>query len=333
MEEEKIVNGDEQPSAAENSASQIESPTNEAEKELDEKIKQTIGIHNLPSSEEKSEEEKANDEKDASDPNQKKEDVPEKKEEEKTEVQTEETPGEEVQAGEQPKKLDRRIAKLFLNNKLLRGEDDIPDFNKVALAIQKYPVGEKMKALKNLLAENKALRAGGEVPQGKDPWNQREEVVDLSEEDHEALIEAEADQRLQSMQSEIAEREWSEDLIKELEAHPEIDERSKSYNPRIATAVEKLALPYGIDGPRGMKTSEAYALVMDSIKTAGEKAAKDEKNKSELKKQSVLSGAVNASTDNVESKDLTWEEVARIQKEDPDRYMKMVREGKLPKSE
>lgn len=322
MEEEKIAtDGGAQPSA--NTAPDTTSNESSTEKtdEVEEKVRQTIGEHNLAALEEKGENAEENPE--AKNPEKKEQDVPEKKEGEETEVQTEETHGEEVQA-DQPKKLDRRIAKLFLNNKLLRGEDDIPDFNKVALEIQRYPVEEKLKALKNLLAENKALRGEEkESPKGNAPWNRREETVDLSEEDHEAIVEAEADQRYQSMQSEIAEREWQEDLIKTVDAHPELDERKKEYNPRLATAVENLVM-------KGMKTSEALSLVTESISSASEKAAKDEKVRSELKKQSALSGAVGASTDNVEPKTLTWEEVARIQKEEPDRYMQMVREGKLP---
>jgi hypothetical protein len=150
--------------------------------------------------------------------------------------------------------------------------------------------------------------------------------VDLSEEDHQAIVEAEVENRLQQMQGEIQEREWKDDLVKTVEAHPELNERKNEYNPKIATAVEKLAM-------KGMKVSEALALVTESISTA--KA--DDKKKAEIEKQKLLGGAVSASHDTVESKGrLTWEELAKKQEADPnfvnsEEYMKLVKDGKLPK--
>jgi len=275
---------------------------------VDEKIKQVIGEHNLPAPEET--EEKPEDKKGATDPNKKEEEVPEKKEGEEFDGKTEEA-SEEFE-GPQPEKLDRRIAKLYLQARLLRGEEgDAPDLEEVAREIQRYPFGEKKKALHKLLAEVKNLREGGNNDEGS---------VDLSEEDHEAIVEAEANRRLAEMRGEIEQREWAEDLVKTVEAHPELDERKQEYNVKLATAVENLV-------KRGMKTSEAYKLVTDSISVAKEEKKKDD----EIEKQKALSGAVSASTDHVETqKKLTWDELAEIQAKDPARYMEIMRSGELP---
>jgi len=276
--------------------------------QVDEKIKQVMGEHNLPAPEETKE--NPDDKKDATNPDKKEEEVPEKKEGENSEDKTEETSQESDEP--QPERLDRRIAKLYLQARLLRGEEgEMPDFEQVAREIQRYPVGEKKKALHRLLAEVKNLREGG---------NNDESSVDLSEEDHEAIVEAEANRRLAEMRGEIEQREWAEDLVKTVDAHPELDERKQEYNVKLATAVENLV-------KRGMKTSEAYKLVTDSISVAKEEKKQDD----EIEKQKALSGAVSASTDHVETqKKLTWEELAEIQAKDPARYMEIMRSGELP---
>jgi len=282
------------------------------------------------------------------------EDFEEKKEAEKTETEKTETekeekvPEKDVESPEeapvQPGRLDRRIAKLYISNRLLQGEEgDLPDLEQVALEIQKYPLEEKTKALHRLLAENKAVRSGGVK---KDqaahkfpnfPWNRddSQETVDLSEEDHEAIVEAEAERKMQEMQSEISDREFTEDLVKTLDAHPEINERNKKeYNPQIANAVEKLALPYGQDGPRGMRVSAAYKLVMDSIVAARGKEASEQKTDEEINKQRALSGAVSASNDSSNSsKKMTWVEFDKLRTSDPARYEKLLDEGYEPSEE
>lgn len=297
---------------------------------VDEKIKQVIGEQNLPAPEET--EEKPEDKKDATDPNKKEEEVPEKKEEDSESGKTEEES--QIQAPVLGR-LEKRIAKLYLSNLILQGkEDDLPNPEDIARSVQGFPPEEKKKALHKLLADQKALRSGtvGKAPTGleKFPWNRNnneDEIVDLSEEDHEALVEAEADQKLQEMQGEIGEREWQKDLVKSMEAHPEIDESKKEFNPKIYAAVEKLVLPHGENGQRGMRVSEAYKFVMDSISAAKEEKQQD----AEIEKQNALSGAINAGADNARpKKNLSWEEVAEIQANDPARYMQMVRDGELP---
>ena len=212
-------------------------------------------------------------------------------------------------------RLDRRIAKLYQSNRILKGEEGDVDIEQLLLEIKNYPLPDKKKALNNLLSEQRLLRTG-----------RNDGMVDLSEEDHDAIVEAEVENRLQSMQTEIQKREWSEDLVKTVDAHPELDERKNEYDARIATAVEKLA-------QKGMKVSEAYQLVTESISSAKATEEKD----AELNKQKILSGAVSASNESAENKGkLTWEELTKRQEADPnyinsEEYLKMAREGKLPK--
>ena len=303
-EEEKIAtDGGENPSA-EPVVNDSATPA-KVEDSVDEQVKEILG--DIPTVEET---EKPGEKPAASQPEEEKGN-PEKVVE-NTVVQQPENP--QNSSIDQPSRLERRIAKLYQSNRILRGEEGDVDIEQVIAEIKNYPLAEKTKALKNLLSEQRSLRTG-----------QNDGVVDLSEDDHAAIIEAEVDNRLQEMQGEIQAREWNEDLIKTVDAHPELNEQKNEYNPKIAIAVEKLA-------QKGMKVSEAYELVTDSISVAKNS---DEKS-AELGKQRLLSGAVPASNENVAPKGkLTWEELARRQEANPgyvnsEEYLKLAREGKLP---
>ena len=275
-------------------------PAPKEEESIDEKVKEILG--DIPTVEETEKPE----EKPATTPPEKQGEVLEKKIEEPVVEKQPDAP--QVL---QPSRLERRIAKLYQEVLILKGNDEDLDPDQILSEIKKYSLADKTKALRNLISERNTLRTG-----------KKDDTVDLSEEDHQAIVEAEVENRLQGMQAEIQEREWKDDLVKSVEAHPELDERRNEYNPKIAVAVEKLA-------QKGMKVSEAYQLVTESISSA----QADEKKEAEIKKQKALSGAVSATHDNVEPKGgLTWEDMARIQVEDPDRYMKIIKDGKLPEN-
>ena len=300
MPEEKFAtDGGVQPSA-EPKVVDVATPAKE-EEIIDEKVKEILG--DIPTVEEKTEKPE---EKPVATPPEKSGEVLEKKIEEPVVEKQPEAP-----QVPQPSKLERRIAKLYQEVLILKGNDGDIDPEQILAEIKKYSLADKTKALRNLISERYTLRGG-----------KADDVVDLSEEDHQAIVDAEVENRLQGMQAEIQEREWKDDLVKSVEAHPELDERRNEYNPKIAVAVEKLA-------QKGMKVSEAYQLVTESISSA----QADEKKEAEIKKQKALSGAVSATHDNVEPKGgLTWEDMARIQVEDPDRYMKIIKDGKLPEN-
>ena len=336
--------GGEQPSANQDSAESVSNNSTDSES-IDPRIKEIIGEENFSTPEETKE--KTDESPEAKQPEKKEEkQVPEKKEENpeaKPEGEPKET-SEQLEAVEQPKKLDRRIAKLFLSNKLLRGDDDDRSLEDVAQIIQGYPYTEKRNFLRKLLAENNSLRRGvhqqdnSQNKPGNFPWNNQseEDVVELSEEDHDALVEAEADQRFRDMQDEIEAEDKANDFMENIDSHPELDESKKEYNPRIAAAVEKLVRPEFIKSTgqliiHGMKLSDAYTLVTESLSAAADKEAKEQKANADLEKQAALSGAVSATTDHVEDKQLTWEKMAEIEKTNPELYKKMVKEGRLPK--
>lgn len=198
------------------------------------------------------------------------------KEEAKESVKEEVKPQEEqkpieapqpVQA--EPSRLDRRIAKLYNEVSLLNGEDSY-ETQAIIDQIKNFSKEDKKQALNNLLAQKSQLR-------GQDSYQ-------MAEEDTEALIEAEAEERLQQMQAEVYRREWDDDLVKTFEAHPELDEKHKDFNPSFTQAVEKLA-------SSGMKVSEAYNFVKESI----DNAVKEAKSQAMKDKQKALSGTVNIS--------------------------------------
>jgi hypothetical protein len=209
--------------------------------------------------------------------------------------------------------IDKRIAKLYQETQILQGSE-APEMTDILAAIEGYSFQDKEQALHRLLTERRTLR--GDTG-----------VAEMDVEDQEALIEAQVEERLQSMQAEIHEKERLDDLISMLEQHPELDERKPEYDKQLEQAVNTLY-------ERGMKVSEAYALVMKSIETAKEKQIQKEKNQAEISKQKALSGVVSA-TNNAPKNDkgMTWEQFDELRTTDPDRYTKLLKEGFRPEDE
>lgn len=200
--------------------------------------------------------------------------APEEKKEEvaepvKPEVK-EETP--ELKAPEikaEPEKvsrLDRRLAEKYAENLVLKGAA-IPSSEDIEAELASMNLEEKKNALRNLLDENRTIR--GQKPEP------------LSHEDEEAIIEAEVDRRYQQEQQAEFEKQFQEDLVATLSAHPELDSRTKSYNPKIEKAVHQIV-------QSGVLASEAYAIVSEAIQTAKE----DQRKADEIAAQQSMSGAV-----------------------------------------
>lgn len=201
--------------------------------------------------------------------------------------------------------IDKRIAKLYQETQVLQGKE-APEMEAIVESIRTGSFQEKRDALNRLLHERKLLRGG-----------QNDGVVEMSPEDREALIQAEADERFNAMQGEIQQREFDADLVKTLDDHPELKIDSKEFNPAITQAVEQLVL-------KGIKTSEAYALVTNSLSVAKGDAAKQAAESEEIKKQKALSGAVSASNDFAgKGKEMSWTEFDKLRTADPDRYEKL----------
>lgn len=232
-----------------------------------------------------------------------------------TETKVEEKPViEPIIAPRAPSDIDKRIAKLYQETQVLQGKD-APEMEAIIESIKTGSFQEKRDALNRLLHERKVLRGG-----------QNDGVVEMSAEDREALIDAQAEEKFQAMQGEIKQREFDEDLLKTMDEHPELKDDSKEFNPTLTQAVEQLVL-------RGMKTSEAYNLVTHSIALAQGETTKNE----EVRKQAALSGAVSASNDSTNTgKEMSWTEFDKLRTADPDRYEKLsekIAEGKWSPSD
>lgn len=163
-------------------------------------------------------------------------------------------------------RLDRRVAQKYAENLVLKGAES-PSAQAIEAELALMSVEEKKNALRNLLDENRSLR--GQQPEA------------LSHEDEEAIIEAEVERRHQIEQRKIAEREFQEDLVKTLAAHPELDNRTKFFNPKLEKAVAQIV-------ESGVPASEAYSIVMEAVNTAKAEA----KKYAELEAQKSMSGAV-----------------------------------------
>lgn len=201
--------------------------------------------------------------------------------------------------------IDKRIAKLYQETQVLQGKE-APELEAIVESIRTGSFQEKRDALNRLLHERKVLRGG-----------QNDGVVEMTPEDREALIQAEADERFNAMQGEILQKEFDDDLVKTLDEHPELKIDSKEFNPTLTQAVETLVLS-------GMKTSDAYALVTTSISAAKGETEKKAAEAEEIKKQKALSGAVSASNDFAgKGKEMSWTEFDKLRTADPDRYEKL----------
>lgn len=203
-------------------------------------------------------------------PEEKKEEAPAEPEkpEEKKEETLESQKAPEVKAEPEVKvsRLDRRLAEKYAENLVLRGES-IPSSEQIEAELASMNLEEKKNALRNLLDENRTMR--GQKPEA------------LSQEDEEAIIEAEVDRRYQEEQRAVQEKQFQEDLVATLSAHPELDSRTKDYNPKVEKAVHQIV-------QSGVLPSEAYAIVREAIQTAKEEARKS----SEIESQKAMSGAV-----------------------------------------
>lgn len=239
-----------------------------------------------------------------------KEPVEPEKPEEKPEVEAPK-PTPEV-APRETSGLDKRIAKIYSEVLLLQGKD-APDQAEVFAALKGLPTEERKAMLSKVLADRAILRGG-----------RADAKVELSEEDTEALIEARVEEELEAMQEEIAAREWDEDLVKTVEAHPELNENEQAFNPQLAKAVENLA-------QRGMKVSEALNLLTSTKASIQGDEEREARKRSELKKQRALSGAVTATNDHAKrSKAMNWDEFDALRMTDPDRYEKLLDQGYEP---
>jgi len=162
--------------------------------------------------------------------------------------------------------LDIRISKEYEKNFILKGEE-APSAEAIEAELVSMSVEEKRNAIRNLVNENRSL-------QGKKP-------EPLSHEDEEAIIEAEVNRRYQVEQQAIFEQQAQEDLIATLSAHPELDIRTKYFNPKIERAVSHIV-------KSGILASEAYAIVLEVMSNAKEAIRKN----TEIESQKAMSGAV-----------------------------------------
>lgn len=246
--------------------------------ELDEKpvetedsfVEESLGIPVEPPAEVVTEEKAPEPETPTVAPEEKKEEAPAEPvvQEEKKEETPEAPKVPEVKVEQEAKvsRLDKRLAEKYTENLVLKGSG-IPASEAIAAELASMTVEEKKTALRNLLDENRTIR--GQKPEP------------LSQEDEEAIIEAEVDRRYQEEQQAIQEKAFQEDLAATLAAHPELDRRTDKYNANLEKAVIPMV-------QSGMLASDAYAIVQEAIKNATEESRKA----NELANQKAMSGSV-----------------------------------------
>ncbi len=210
-------------------------------------------------------------------------------------------------------RLDKRIAKIYIRNLLLSGEEKIPTEEAIYAELKQYSIAEKAQSLQMHLRQGKEMR--GESSTGN--------VMD--EEDMEAIRDAERESIRQEIITEQHEVKYKEDFVAFMDSHPELDSSKKEHNPKLEKAVAAL-----LSG--GMPIAEAYETVSEL--TSGVKANEDKEKEAELNKQKLLGGVVSATNDvSKGTKNMTWEEFDKLRTSDPARYEKLLDEGYQPNEE
>ena len=235
--------------------------------------------------------------------------------EEETETHAEETSSEqkreivapeEYRVDDKPTRLDRRIAKLYTHNLLLKGED-APSEKEIYEALAREPFKEKENMLHTFRMQNKQLRN----VRHEEPTD-REDTELLRDEEREAIR--------QEVRREEYEKQMRNHFVQFIDAHPELDENTKQHNPRLAKAVATLF-------QKGMRIDEAYDIVVNTVTNAQEsKEREDTKTR-----QQALSGAVSASPKSqTEKKSYTWADMEKLMIEDQEKWEELVRSGYTP---
>jgi len=297
-----VISGDgaeQQPSATPTESATTPSMDTE-EAELDAKVRENLGQHYIPV-------DSATDEPETKQPETEKQTESEQKPDE-GDVQN---PEETVETPPIPKpesrasRLDKRVATLYVQNLLLSGEKTVPPLDELVEELREYPMDQKVQALREHLRRNKELR-------GVKP------TEEFEPEDIESIRDAERESIRSEVIAEENERKVKQSFVEFIGEHPELDESKPEYRPTFARAVETL-------WRGGMPIQTAFETVTSEIDSI--------KNEELKKKQEALSGAVSASGGSGEGKnELSWEDMARLQLEDPVEYERLVRSGYTPKS-
>jgi len=209
-----------------------------------------------------------------------------------------------------PSGLDRRLAKVWIEHQMLLGTDadELPSIDALAAEMHKYSIKERKDAMHFHRLEVKKLRGqSGNA---------------LDQEDLAAIREAEREEVRQEVLAEINEKRERDDFVAFIGDHPELDEESKEYDQTLSSAVETL-------WRNGMPIRQAFATVTESI----EKTRGDAKREEARRKQRSLSGVASSSGDggSDSSEDLTYEDMAKLQAEDPTEWERLIRSGYTPK--
>lgn len=216
-----------------------------------------------------------------------------------------------------PTRLDRRLAGLYIRNLHLSGEEKIPTEEEVLADLKKYSKEEKIQALHFHRLKGKELR--GEKPTGDD----------LDDEDREAIQDAERESIRQEVLAEEHARKVQENFVEFVGNHTELlpddDDNKKNfpekkpYDSVLAEAVETL-------WKGGMPIDKAYKTVTDQIQAVKNRQEAEEKKKKNKSLSGVLSGSGQVPRN---TKELDWDDVAKIQEENPELYKRMLAEGKF----
>ncbi len=253
--------------------------------------------------EEKKEQENAGGESEEGAPKEKKED--EEGEELPVVPVTETTPA--------PGRLEKRIAKLYIQN-LNLSEQDAPSVDEVLaeLTSGKFTHDQKMHMLHIHRRENKQLR--GVDIKTKEPDEEEDGLI---------IKESQKEEVRREVRKEEQEAVAITDFITFIGEHPELDEENKDFSPALASAVELL-------WKGGMPIRQAYETVtnqFEAVRLENEKLLKKGKQK-------AFSGAMTASTKVNLPKDeneYTWAEFDQLMREDPVKWQKMIADGYEPK--
>jgi hypothetical protein len=168
------------------------------------------------------------------------------------------------------------------------------------------------------------------------PWEQQEqqeeargsdEFMELSPEQLDELI----DRRLAAREHAAEQHKmvgiWLDDYDSTIKSNPELNPDSPEFNPELdAILTEIVANPDGT--PKlNVKVSEVLAKLQKSMKVAEKQGA--EKASLKLARQVEESAIAPGASDGEDDPQMTDDEIKRLRTEEPSKYMRLVKEGKI----
>lgn len=207
----------------------------------------------------------------------------------------------------EPSRIDTRIVQVAQQIHALRG-NDIPDQQELLAELDGMTFEQKREALNTLFSNRRELRG------------QNEETPD----EREAMMDAEVERRMALKEQEALQKQFSDDILATVDAHPELNEASGQFNKDMHDMVRDLV-------KSGTRASVAWERVSKLAQFKEQQAVKDSERQTIEAKNKELSGAFGATGKPAQTTSLSKDPSAlrRLRTSNPKEYNRLVMSGEI----